>query len=137
MTYRYNHLHSKKFQIRLLTIEPASNAQDPICITLRTVRQPSKHKYVALSYTWGRPSSHLPDNWDDPLVTKAILVNGKVFAVRCNLFSALQTIRHTGDSRCAWWIDAICINQENVGERNREVTRMGEIYNSIPAPTAH
>jgi hypothetical protein len=33
------------------------------------------------------------------------------------------------------WIDALCINQEDIDERNHQVTRMGEIYNKAARVT--
>lgn len=52
-------------------------------------------------------------------------------AVRClereNLWWALYHLRHTTDVRILW-IDAICINQYDITERNHQVAHMSRIY---------
>ncbi|MCJ1280633.1 hypothetical protein MMC21_008462, partial [Puttea exsequens] len=129
MAYCYDELCSNNFKIRLLSIEAASNPRDIINVKLRVVDLDLKHKkYVALSYTWGRPSPRLPDTWDNNQATKTIIVNGVAFEVRYNLFAALKTIRQKWDLRYDWWIDAICIDQNNFIERSSQVSRMREIY---------
>ncbi|KAI9154755.1 Ubiquitin carboxyl-terminal hydrolase [Paramyrothecium foliicola] len=44
-----------------------------------------------------------------------------------SLFEALQSMRLVDKERTLW-IDAICIDQANLQERNQQVRRMGEIY---------
>ncbi|KAH7327522.1 heterokaryon incompatibility protein-domain-containing protein [Rhexocercosporidium sp. MPI-PUGE-AT-0058] len=73
-------------------------------------------KYEALSYTWGRA--------DD---LRAIELNGTRVEVRKNLALALVHLRHTSEERVLW-IDAICINQSDLEERNRQVELMSYIY---------
>jgi hypothetical protein len=75
----------------------------------------SPPKYEALSYTWGEPV----DDFE-------IIVNSVTFAVRRNLWEALYHLRG-GKSR-ALWIDAVCINQKNIPERNEQVQMMRRIY---------
>jgi hypothetical protein len=72
--------------------------------------------YEALSYVWGDRA--------DP---REISCNGVSMEVTRNLFDALAAIRLRTASR--WlWVDAICINQEDLEERNYQVARMGSIY---------
>ncbi|KAI4141698.1 MAG: hypothetical protein L6R39_005221 [Caloplaca ligustica] len=130
MVYFYDQLNNEDFEIRLLKIEPSSNADDPIHIVLGHVCLALKPEYKALSYTWARPAAHLPDAWDDPESTKRVMINGKPLEVRYNLFSALQTIRRTWYPDILWWIDALCIDQSNIPERNRQVANMQDIYAS-------
>ncbi|KAF2435387.1 hypothetical protein EJ08DRAFT_561504, partial [Tothia fuscella] len=80
--------------------------------------------FTALSYTWG------PRN-----PTSQILLNGDLFAIRQNLWLALWAIRNKINQGCFqrydWQllcIDAICIDQDNVLERNHQVSLMKEIY---------
>jgi len=75
--------------------------------------------YEALSYEWGDPNS--------PRHT--ILLDGQPFKVRKNLFRALECLRDT-EVPGALWIDAICINQEDLQERNHQVQMMSRIYRS-------
>lgn len=83
-------------------------------------------RYYALSYTWGAPFAGLPSEWDDPKATHTIYIDGHEFEVRWNLETALKQM-------CKYevtvmWIDAICINQSDIPERNLQVQMMGEIY---------
>jgi hypothetical protein len=56
-----------------------------------------------------------------------LYLDGKKFLITNNLHSALLALRDFSASRYLW-IDAICINQTDVGEKNREVPRMMQIY---------
>ena len=47
--------------------------------------------------------------------------------VTVNLFHALKYLRHEAISR-TFWIDAICVNQEDLDERGKQVQRMADIY---------
>jgi hypothetical protein len=76
----------------------------------------AKPKYEALSYMWG-----------DRTTQKSIFVNGKEFLVGENLWDALRYLRkHVNGQR--YWIDAICINQADIPERNRQLRIMPHIY---------
>ncbi|KAG9195848.1 hypothetical protein G6011_00969 [Alternaria panax] len=75
--------------------------------------------YVALSYTWG-----------DPAEKKGIIVNGEKVEVQANLEAALRALQQKKPTRSGYkvWVDALCINQGDFGERSREVRRMRLIY---------
>ena len=71
---------------------------------------------MALSYVWG-----------DTNPLRDISVNGKMFGVTANLFYALRDLRD--EYRVSrLWLDTICINQQDVEERNKQVVLMGSIY---------
>ena len=89
---------------------------DPIEGRLGVVPLESSPHYEALSYVWGSSSKH-----------SEIQISGKRLAITTNLASALQHIRRTDKDR-ELWIDAICINQANIPERNQQVAIMGSIY---------
>jgi ankyrin repeat protein len=72
--------------------------------------------YDALSYTWGAMER-----------TATVIVNGKVFDVTENLYSAFQHLRSKSQDRILW-ADAICINQSNDRERGHQVQQMRDIY---------
>ena len=72
--------------------------------------------YYAISYTWG-----------DPADTTEITVNGKPLVVRQNCEYVLQQAFATKASRY-YWVDAICIAQTSIQERNHQVGIMGKIY---------
>ncbi|KAF3769472.1 hypothetical protein M406DRAFT_242633, partial [Cryphonectria parasitica EP155] len=72
--------------------------------------------YNAISYAWGKRSE----------LTK-ISVDNKTMEVTQNCKDALeQAVRFNRD---AWyWIDSVCIDQNNLGEKGHQVTRMHQIY---------
>ncbi|KAI8312833.1 Heterokaryon incompatibility protein 6, OR allele [Colletotrichum sp. SAR11_59] len=75
--------------------------------------------FLALSYVWGPPT---------PI--QYIFLNGHQFPVGPNLFQALLHLRPNERIRQGFtlWIDAICINQEDIAERSAQVGRMRDIY---------
>ena len=72
--------------------------------------------YEALSYTWG--TNEKPEQ---------IILNGERLMVAKNLYSALQYLRFKNEDRILW-IDAICIDQSHIAERNHQVGHMASIY---------
>lgn len=102
--------------IRLLEILPADDETAPISCTLRVIALQESPTYTALSYVWGPPTP-----------ARDILVNSEPFTVRENLWNFLHQARK--DRRtCAFWIDAICIDQDSNQERTHQVSMMGKIY---------
>ena len=77
--------------------------------------------YMAISYVWG----HGPRE-------RSITLDGEPFSVRANLFDLLLHLRRTQRIRQGFkaWIDALCINQDDLEERVRQVARMRDIYES-------
>ncbi|PMD42980.1 heterokaryon incompatibility, partial [Hyaloscypha variabilis F] len=77
-------------------------------------------KFEALSYCWGPDESY-----------KSIEINGHLVPVRRNLWWALRHLRHgVYGMRRTLWIDALCINQNDVNERSAQVSIMGSIYST-------
>lgn len=91
-------------------------------------------EYTCLSYVWGPETP-----------TRSILINDKSFTVRENLWDFLHANSPPADQRLLdeegeecelevkpWfesiWIDALCIDQRSVLERNHQVQQMGQIY---------
>lgn len=105
-------------RIRLLRVLP--DVSDHGHVQCQIWNDTTDAKYTCLSYTWG------PEH-----KKKDILVNGKLFQCRENLWDFLNTARERHDTTTkAFWIDAVCINQSNVFERNHQVSQMGHIYSS-------
>lgn len=82
-----------------------------------------KKEYETLSYAWGAISfngSHL---------TEMIFIDSMPLQVTAQLNRALRRIRQlrrlVGLIR---WVDAVCINQRDLQERNHQVAKMDEIY---------
>ncbi|UPX20767.1 uncharacterized protein EKO05_0010988 [Ascochyta rabiei] len=62
---------------------------------------------------------------------RVILIDDCPFLVLQNLFEFLCMAREgTFDLSTPLWIDALCIDQTNLSERNHQVAQMGEIYSS-------
>ena len=81
-------------------------------------------EYKALSYTWDIDSTS--STGQD---TKVITYSGHEMLVRENLFAALRRLRYSDRLR-SLWIDAICINQTDIEEKNNQVALMGSMYAS-------
>jgi hypothetical protein len=112
--------HGTSTNIRVIEIldSPAGETDSLIACKFHTTSLNDAPAYTALSYTWGSP--------DD---TRMIELDGKAFEVRRNLWDFLDEARRRKDTRSdRLWIDAICIHQAHVSERNHQVGMMGEIY---------
>lgn len=143
--YRASRLLGER-SIRLLTI---LNSTPHFVCSLRTHPLREAPPFTALSYTWGDPfapgastSTALSGSWDNsyspdasysPRNTNAsteclfITVENTQFPIRENLARALSSLASRG-LKGPFWIDAICIDQNNAAERNSQVMLMGDIY---------
>jgi hypothetical protein len=72
--------------------------------------------YTALSYSWGPPEP-----------TRKIKLHGRSFRVRENLADFLQKAYRPHEDGYIW-IDAICIDQKNVEEKNHQLPLMSHIF---------
>ncbi|KAK6437970.1 hypothetical protein LTR95_005830 [Oleoguttula sp. CCFEE 5521] len=101
-------------QIRLLDFRHDSSDNN-IRLKISTHDRAQAPPYTALSYEGG--------SWID---LGFVEVNEATHSVRRNLYNALAHLPYhmTGP----FWVDALCIDQENTEERNHQVRAMGEIY---------
>ncbi|KAK3994348.1 heterokaryon incompatibility protein-domain-containing protein [Cladorrhinum sp. PSN332] len=78
--------------------------------------------YEALSYTWG-------DEFEPETATVGDGISSTRFQFQISkrLAEALRHLRRSDTPRNLW-VDAICINQSDVEERNGQVRRMGDIF---------
>lgn len=120
--YRYTPLPpNAPHSIRLLSLLPHSDPAAGIQCNLSEYslvdsNGEGAHLYEALSYVWG-----------DPTDRGRISVNGKYMSITANLHSALRHLRHGRIVRHLW-IDAICINQDDDGEKEGQIRLMAEVY---------
>jgi hypothetical protein len=99
-----------------MRLEPGQRG-DPIHASLMTrPLSPDQPEYEALSYVWG-----------DSSMRTTIKLCEQEYLVTTNLESALQQIRPINETRTLW-VDAICINQDDIAERNSQVLLMDAIY---------
>jgi glycyl-tRNA synthetase beta subunit len=54
-------------------------------------------------------------------------LNDQPFSIAKNALEALQSLRQTS-APIRLWVDAVCINQNDIQERNHQVGLMGDIY---------
>lgn len=90
--------------------------------------------YEAVSYVWG-----------DPRKRREVTISGTTLSVTANLHAALTAFRHqppASNSSGSFdratghvqrpvqrlWVDALCINQDDVAERTSQVELMGHIF---------
>lgn len=95
--------------------------------------------YEALSYIWGGEDDPLEvlidlsskgskeDVAEILVVVSTVPLQYASLLVRQNLEGSLRHLRRK-DSKRVVWIDAVCINQADVVERNAQVSRMGDIF---------
>lgn len=130
-SYTYEPLDRETDSVRMLHFVPAPPDDDRIYCELEPYPISQCPPYIALSYTWG------PNN-----PSHEIVLHGALFLVRENLWLVLQRLQNLGtdipvgtpmlrQKMCdCFWIDAICINQEDDLERSYQVNRMGKIFST-------
>ncbi|KKY23252.1 putative heterokaryon incompatibility protein [Diplodia seriata] len=104
--------------IRLIRLLPSGTYGDEICCNIVHAKLTDcEGLYEALSYTWG-----------NPLQQETMRCNNTRFlGVTQNCADALRDLRHPVHERILW-IDAICIDQSQIRERNHQVSLMSDIY---------
>jgi len=120
--YTYQPLDKPASEFRLLQISKDPLTHQPQC-TLQKYSLTDCPAYTALSYTWGEPTP-----------THSVAVDRSDLEVRQNLFDFLNAyiteawgIDNT-TRPVFYWIDQICINQEDLVERSDQVHIMSKIY---------
>ena len=149
--YEYRPLDISRNEFRVLALANSAKDEDPISCDLihlsldddpmkppagKTSAEWMKVRRVhtqfgALSYTWGGLN-----------LEGSISIAGHAFKITRNLETALRQMRKTRRpvGRAAsmpipsyWWIDAICINQQDDAERSQQVSCMTRIYKKASA----
>ncbi|KAK4168482.1 heterokaryon incompatibility protein 6, OR allele [Cladorrhinum sp. PSN259] len=156
-SYSSTFLDEHKTEFRLLELFPPSPAEleggdgdafstELTCrIFVTTVNNPSK-PYKALSYVWGddtkthrilvrKDASDRRSSQMRGLDTDAQKEEYLSIPLTKSLFIALHNLRashdfSTSEGGLILWIDQICINQDDLGEKAHQVGLMGKIYSS-------
>jgi hypothetical protein len=115
--YEYRPLDRSRQEIRLLTIEPGSGS-DMVRCTLKhafldTTPLPD---YETTSYVCG-----------DPAIKSTIILHGHEVQAMATSEAVLRRMRLRDISRTVW-IDSICIDQNDTGERGHQVGMMYQVY---------
>ncbi|KXJ85445.1 heterokaryon incompatibility protein-domain-containing protein [Microdochium bolleyi] len=138
--FRYAPLRKHARAIRLITLQ-SGESDDDIYVELHDAQLPTQEsgpgsvanntrrlqdettcvpEYTALSYVWGTEV--------DPgrITVSQGALTGALHVTR-NLEVALRNLRKPSEARVLW-IDAICINQDDIHEKSRQVAFMAEVY---------
>jgi hypothetical protein len=112
-----NVINADSDYIRLLRLKSANPGRGND-FELRTFRLKHCPSYFALSYAWGSVIRDCP-----------LCVDGKGLFISSNLLHGLNELECISQFANKWfWVDQICINQEDVKERSHQVKLMSRIY---------
>ncbi|KAK3697716.1 hypothetical protein LTR37_017298 [Vermiconidia calcicola] len=119
--YEYSPLPGRDW-IRLLKLLTGTADGSPVIASLEEHQlDDGIVEYTSLSYSWGRNKD------GDASLNHTIGVDGRKLNVTENLHDCLlQLVRE--DAPPLLWVDAVCIHQADVGERNAQVAMMADIY---------
>lgn len=122
--YNYKPLLSKG-DFRLLSISKSGD-DEQLYFQITRQRMEDCPPYEAVSYTWGSTER-----------TEKIFhaFTGQILYITKNCASALQSLYTDSDRR--FWIDAICINQDDIDERSIQVSMMADIFRNAVRTIAY
>ena len=150
MAILYRPLDQNRQQIRLLRQSPASIRSEPLGYELIHYNFDQEHPYLALSYVWGQQKLQKTISVDG----KTVPVSTNLWAALRSLRDAFRAAMDEEESSSdRWrrlgpedyiaklmqmilrdelvleiWVDALCINQSDRGERSHQVKLMPQIY---------
>lgn len=108
-------LEDAAHQIRLLRFTGES---EQIACELTAVNISTCPQYAAISYTWGSPAN-----------AQTIDINGSKIKDNQNWHNALTQISlHLRSELRYFWLDSICINQDDLDEKALQVEMMADVY---------
>lgn len=113
--YQYDSTDKQKRQIRLFELFRGQK-DEQLRGSLNTVDLHTSPGFDAVSYVWG-----------DPTPCSTAIVDGKLLKIPESAHKLLLGLRSQCGSMTLW-IDAICINQQDVQERGHQVRFMHAIY---------
>ena len=113
----YQPLDEARQEIRVLTVEPGE-FEDELQCSLKVVSllDTPMPKYETISYHWGHASRR-----------STLRLHGKSVQVPKSSLAAVRRMRLSSRKRLLW-IDAICINQQDLHEKTWQVASMGRVY---------
>ncbi|CAI6340111.1 unnamed protein product [Periconia digitata] len=116
MDYQYQPLASEH-HVRILVLTPAEQADARLeCSLIQIDLKDHPGSYKAISYTWGSQSRD-----------QDLHCEGATIKITSNLSSALRRFRSRFQAQILW-IDAVCINQDDVKETSVHIPLMKAIY---------
>lgn len=120
--YYYLPLRENAGEIRLLTLLPG-DFDDRVRMHLEHVifTHDITPNFEALSYAWGSINNR------EKILVGPFADRFKSLAINKSLEEALRYLRYADRERTLW-IDAICVNQDDLEERSSQVQKMANIY---------
>jgi hypothetical protein len=110
------------YYIRILELCPSLVHNSPIRCRLKSVRLgENTPPFEAISYAWGDQTERRQ------IWVESAEDGGAIVRITTNCWNALRSLRLATTERTLW-IDAVCIDQANDGERTAQVQIMGLIY---------
>ncbi|KAF5025684.1 hypothetical protein F66182_2290 [Fusarium sp. NRRL 66182] len=117
----YSYASIKRNQIRLLKFVHHGASVAAVLKTF-SLNEPLP-PYHSLSYAWATDGTPPTRNWN-------MLINKQQLPVLDSLRPFCDALRSKGEPLGGrwWWIDSICINQADLGERAQQVKHMQHVY---------
>lgn len=119
----YRALETSRAEIRLLVLPDSDAAEtESISASFRIVSLHESPEFYALSYVWGSPT-----------MTQPLYVDGSEVLISPNLEHIIRVLlsHEKGPAAVrgkAIWIDALCIDQGNLAEKEQQIPLMRQIY---------
>ncbi|KAI0856857.1 heterokaryon incompatibility protein-domain-containing protein [Xylaria cubensis] len=122
-------------EIRLLDLLPATTSKT---LTARIRRFPldDTPPYISVSHVWGEEKVTSPMHIESGCGNRDIQISkhleSLLIGILCHTVDSLPDIWDNG-SRLPMWIDMVCINQTDVGEKASQIPLMRQIYSQASA----
>lgn len=116
LPHSHKALQNPQTDFRLLSLLPGRFSDPIVCTTTVISLAEAAGKYDALSYCWGSQDRGRP-----------IICDTASFCVTANLESALKRLR-APDAARNLWIDQLCIDQNDLREKEQQLGLMANIY---------
>jgi hypothetical protein len=119
--YIYTPLNWERKEIRVLLVHPWKGSPDESIqgsLTHFSLLDSPCPEYETISYVWG-----------DPSIRSHVIINNTRLEVPASAEEMLRQMRYANQDR-SLWIDAVCINQQDLAERGHQVSIMADIYSN-------
>ncbi|KAL8881983.1 MAG: hypothetical protein Q9198_000928 [Flavoplaca austrocitrina] len=130
--FTYRPLHQERREIRLVQLscelQVASNGKSVPSLRMHHASFDGEDlpEYTTLSYTWGTGLKGIVFIEDEGKPARKLLVSTNLLDALCHFArlpdQSLETVRPV------FWIDQLCINQNDKDEKNHQVAMMTEIF---------
>jgi hypothetical protein len=110
---------------RYLVLQPGANDDLLRCSLVVSTLSDLKTPFEAISYVWG-----------NDVKDHEIICDGCTISITASLYEVLTTYRLQDESRNLW-ADSICINQNDMDEKSKQVADMGRIYSAAERVLIH